>query len=779
MPYDGLRAFVHVLEREGELVRVAREVDPHLEIAEIADRTMKAGGPALLFEKVKGSRFPLLINAYGSRRRMSRALGVDDLEEHARAIAELVHTRAPKSARELAEMAGKLPSLAAAVPRRVASAACQEIVELGDDVDLDALPVLTTWPLDGGPFFTLPNVITKDPDTGARNIGMYRMQRIDRNTTAMHWQVHKTGARHFRRAKELGKRLEVAVAFGGDPALTYAATAPLPDGIDEWMFAGFLRGKPVEHVRCKTVDLEVPACADFVLEGYVDPSEPLFDEGPFGDHTGYYTPVEGFPRFHITALTRRRDAVYPATLVGPPPMEDAWLGKATERLFLPLLRMMFPEVVDMNLPVEGAFHNLVLVSIKKQYPFHASRIAHGLWGAGQMSFSKVICVVDDDVDVQDTREVAWRLLANLDPKRDISMVDGPVDQLDHGANQALWGGKMAIDGTKKWAEEGYKREWPSVCRQSDDVKARVDAIWGDLGIPLAAAAGGEGRAASASASATGAHGKPVAKLDDRGAAPAAHAEANRAMFERIAPTYDLLNKLMSFGIDRRWRDKALASLGKGGAVMGPVLDLCAGTLDLSAMLEEAFPGERIVACDFSANMLERGKDKVKRTECVVGDALALPFEDASFGAVICGFGMRNLADLRRGVREVRRVLRPGGTFVTLELFQPKLMRTRAVHRAALRAALPALGSVVAGDRDAYAYLAESMEGFVTRADYERVLREEGFEGVEATNLTLGVAAVVRATATAAAPTRARASGASGANGANGKTGTGTGARVDA
>ncbi len=744
MAYDGLRAFVETLERAAsgdaagarELVRIQREVDPFLEIAEIADRTMKAGGPALLFENVKGSRFPLLINAYGSRRRMSRALGVDDLEEHAKAIEELVHTRAPKSARELAEMAGKLPALASAIPRKVTSAACQEVVQLGDDVDLMALPVMTCWPDDGGPFFTLPNVITKDPDTGARNIGMYRMQRIDRRTTAMHWQIHKTGARHFRRAKELGKRLEVAVAFGGDPALTYAATAPLPDGIDEWMFAGFLRGKPVEHVRCKTVDLEVPACADFVLEGYVDPSEDLFPEGPFGDHTGYYTPVDAFPRFHVTAVTHRKNAIYPATLVGPPPMEDAWLGKATERLFLPLLRMIFPEVVDMNLPVEGAFHNLVLLSIKKQYPFHASRIAHGLWGSGQMSFSKVICVLDDDVDVQNTAEVAWRLLANLDPKRDISMVDGPVDQLDHGANQALYGGKMAIDGTRKWPEEGYKREWPEVARQSEGVKARVDAIWNELGIA--------GVAAAPKTSA----GLPVAKLVDRKDSPE-HANANRAMFDRIAPTYDVLNKLMSFGIDKRWRAKAIALLGKGGdRQVGPVLDLCAGTLDLSAMLEEAFPGERIVACDFSAGMLERGKDKVSRTERVVGDALALPFEDATFGSVICGFGMRNLADLRAGIREARRVLRPGGTFVTLELFAPKLLRTRAVHSAALRTALPMLGAVVARDRDAYAYLAESMAGFVTRAQYEALLAEEGFEAVTATDLTMGVAAIVKATAKA-------------------------------
>jgi 4-hydroxy-3-polyprenylbenzoate decarboxylase len=764
MAYDGLRAFVETLEREGaaggtvELVRIGREVDPHLEIAEIADRTMKAGGPALLFENVKGSRFPLLINAYGSRKRMSRALGVDDLEEHARTIEELVHTRAPKSARELADMAGRLPALASAVPRKVTSAACQEIVQLGDDVDLMALPVMTCWPNDGGPFFTLPNVITKDPDTGARNIGMYRMQRIDRRTTAMHWQIHKTGARHFRRAKELGKRLEVAVAFGGDPALTYAATAPLPDGIDEWMFAGFLRGKPVEHVRCKTVDLEVPADADFVLEGYVDPSEEMFAEGPFGDHTGYYTPVDAFPRFHVTAVTHRKDAVYPATLVGPPPMEDEWLGKATERLFLPLLRMMFPEVVDMNLPVEGAFHNLVILSIKKQYPHHASRIAHGLWGSGQMSFSKVICVVDDDVDVQNTAEVAWRLLANLDPKRDISMVDGPVDQLDHGASQALFGGKMAIDGTRKWAEEGYKREWPEVALQSEAVKARVDALWAELGIALpdatrpagAAIAAGRGRG-------------PVAKLEARKNAPE-HASENRAMFDRIAPTYDLLNKMMSFGVDRRWRAKAIAQIAERTRPVGPILDLCAGTLDLSKMLEEALPDERIVACDFSSNMLERGKDKVTRTERVVGDALALPFDDASFGAVICGFGMRNLADLRRGVREARRVLRPGGVFVTLELFAPKLLRTRALHSAALRSALPVLGAVVARDRDAYAYLAESMEGFVTREQYESLLREEGFASVAATDLTMGVAAIVSGIASERARTHAPVNGHASAGG---------------
>ncbi len=310
------------------------------------------------------------------------------------------------------------------------------------------------------------------------------MQKLGRRETAMHWQIHKTGARHFRVAREKGlRRLDVAVALGGDPAMLYAATAPLPDGIDEWMFAGFLRKRAVTTVPCKTVALEVPADADFVLEGYVDPQAEMVDEGPFGDHTGYYTPVEKFPRFHVTAITHRKEAVYPATLVGPPPMEDAWLGKATERLFLPMLRLLFPEVVDMNLPVEGAFHNLVLISIKKQYPYHAARLAHGLWGAGQMTFSKVICVVDADVDVQDVAQVAWRLLANLDPKRDLSFVEGPIDQLDHGADQALYGGKVCIDGTRKWREEGYTRAWPEPCRMSADVEARVDAMWTELGIP--------------------------------------------------------------------------------------------------------------------------------------------------------------------------------------------------------------------------------------------------------------------------------------------------------
>lgn len=475
--------FARTLEQRGELVRVRRPVDPYVEVGAVADRVMKVGGPALLFEKVGKSPFPLLINAFGSRSRMAAALSQPDLDAPAREIERLLHARPGATLGDFARLLPLLPELASIPPRRATQGRCQDVVLRGDEIDLGRLPVLTTWPKDGGPFITLPLVITRDPESGARNVGCYRMQVRGPRDTAMHWQVHKTGARHFRRARELGmKRLEVAVALGGDPALTYAATAPLPDGLDEFMLAGFLRKQAVKLVDCVSVNLEVPDDSDFVLEGYVDPSEPLCDEGPFGDHTGYYTPVTPCPVFHVTALTHRSDAVYPATIVGPPPMEDAWLGKATERIFLPMLRMLFPEIVDMNLPVEGAFHNLVLVSIKKQYPFHAARVAHGLWGAGQMMFSKVIVVFDDDVNVQNVPEVVWRALANLDPKRDLSFVEGPIDQLDHGANQALFGGKVCIDATRKWAEEGYRRDWPEVCRFSEDVTARADALLAELGI---------------------------------------------------------------------------------------------------------------------------------------------------------------------------------------------------------------------------------------------------------------------------------------------------------
>jgi 4-hydroxy-3-polyprenylbenzoate decarboxylase len=481
--YASLRSFVDRLERGGELVRIGRECDPWLEIAHIADRAMKlpGGGPALLFERVRGSRYPLVINAFGSARRMAWALGVESIDEHARALAELVGPEVPESLWDKLKMLPKLGRVAGSLPKSTrGSAPCQEVVE--HDPDLRALPILTCWPGDGGPFLTLPIVITRDPETGARNLGMYRMQLLDGRTTAMHWQAHKTGMRHFMKARARGERVPVAVVLGGDPAITYAATAPLPDGIDELILAGFLRRRAVELVPCKTIDLEVPADADFVLEGYVDPAEPLVDEGPFGDHTGYYTPRDQYPAFHVTCVTRRKDPIYPATVVGRPPMEDAWLGKATERLFLPLLRMTTPEIVDYNLPVEGVFHNMAIVAIDKQYPFHGRKIMHALWGMGQLMFTKCVIVVDKDVNIHDLAEVGWRVLNNIDPKRDVMISEGPYDVLDHASCTVGFGGKMGIDATAKWKEEGYQRQWPEVCVTSAEIAARVDRLWPELGI---------------------------------------------------------------------------------------------------------------------------------------------------------------------------------------------------------------------------------------------------------------------------------------------------------
>jgi 4-hydroxy-3-polyprenylbenzoate decarboxylase len=481
--YSSLRAFVDKLDGIGELVRIRRECDPRLEIAAIAERTMKlaGGGPALLFENVRGSRHPLAINLFGSRRRMALALGVDAVEEHARALAELLGGHVPGSLWDKLKMLPKLARVAGALPKSIGGAApCQEVVE--DILDLTQLPILTCWPDDGGPFITLPIVLTHDPDTGARNCGMYRMQLLDGKTTAMHWQAHKTGMRHFHKYKERGQRVPVAVVLGGDPALTYAATAPVPDGVDELLLAGFLRRRAVELVACKTQPIEVPADADFVLEGYVDPTEPMIDEGPFGDHTGYYTPRDKYPAFHVTCVTRRRDPIYPATVVGRPPMEDAWLGKATERLFLPLLRMMLPELVDYNLPVEGVFHNMAIVAIDKQYPWHGRKIMHALWGMGQLMFTKCVVVVDKDVNVHDVAEVAWRVLNNIDPKRDVMISDGPYDVLDHASCSVGFGGKMGVDATAKWKEEGYERGWPAVAVMSPEIDARVDRIWRELGI---------------------------------------------------------------------------------------------------------------------------------------------------------------------------------------------------------------------------------------------------------------------------------------------------------
>ena len=481
MAYSDLRDFISKLERERELVRVRQRVSAELEITEIADRIVKSGGPALLFENVEGSDVPALINHYGSMRRMSMALGVEKLDDIGAEIESLLNTEPPGGFMDKLCMLPKLARLASAFPKTVKSAPCQEVVREGDHVSLGFLPILRCWPGDGGRFITLPMVFTKDVDTGRRNVGMYRMHVYDSRTTGMHWHVHKVGARHYAEYERRNQRMEVAVALGGDPATTYAAAAPLPEDFDEMIFAGFLRKAPVEMVQCRTIDMQVPADAEIVLEGYVDPHERRL-EGPFGDHTGYYSPAEEYPVFHITCVTHRKDPIYPATIVGRPPMEDCFMGKATERIFLPLIRSQIPEIVDMNLPVEGIFHNLALVSIRKRYPMQARKVMQGLWGLGQMMFTKIIVVFDEEVNVQDMSEALWRLGSNIDPKRDITFSEGPVDALDHAAPQALFGSKMGIDATRKLPGEGHNREWPEEIRMSPEVVAKIDTIWGDLGI---------------------------------------------------------------------------------------------------------------------------------------------------------------------------------------------------------------------------------------------------------------------------------------------------------
>jgi len=484
MAYDSLRDFVGKLDAAGELKRIPVEVDPVLEITEVADREMKltggpstslrAGGKALLFEKCKGSPFPLLINAYGSTRRMAMALGVNDVEDIARELEGLLKAKPPTSFKEAIALLGTAFELRHAKPKGVSSGACKEVVRQKPDVN--TLPVQKCWPQDAGRFVCLPLVITRDPDNGSRNVGTYRMQVIDERTTFMHWQLHKTGARHWRRYMELKRRMPVAVALGGDPVYTFAATAPLPDGIDEMMFAGFLRKKSVEMVKCDTNDLEVPADCDFVLEGYVDPEEKLDLEGPFGDHTGYYTLPEPYPKFHIERITHRRDAIYPSTIVGVPPMEDFYMGTASVRIFLPVFKMNFPEIVDMALPAEGVFHNLVVVSIKKQFPYHAMKVMHGLWGMGQMMFTKIIVVVDDDVDVHNTNEVLFRLCANIDPERDMIFTKGPADVLDHATPVMGFGSKIGIDATHKLQGEANTRPWPPIIKMAEAVQKRVDEL---------------------------------------------------------------------------------------------------------------------------------------------------------------------------------------------------------------------------------------------------------------------------------------------------------------
>ncbi len=478
MTYKDLREFIEVLEKKGMLRRIKTEVSAELEITEILDRVVKSGGPALLFENVKGYRLPVFANAFGTMERMCLALGVNSPDEIGERIQKLLELEPPSGLLEGIRMLPRLAELTSFAPKHVSSGSCKEVI-LKDGFSLDEFPILKCWPGDGGRFITLPLVFTKNPSSEKQNVGMYRMQVFDSKTTGMHWHIHKHGARDY---EESGGRIEVAVAIGADPAVVYSATAPLPDNIDEMMFAGFLRKKNVELVRCETVDLFVPAHAEIILEGYVDAKERRI-EGPFGDHTGYYSLADEFPVFHITCITHRKNPIYHATVVGIPPMEDAYLGKATERIFLPLIKTQLPEIVDINLPVEAVFHNLCIVSIKKRYPGQAKKVMFALWGMGQMMFSKIIIVLDDDVNVQDMRQVMWATTTRMDPARDVTIIDNaPTDTLDHASQLPNLGSKMGIDATRKGKGEGFNREWPNVLRMDSEVKARTDRIWKELGL---------------------------------------------------------------------------------------------------------------------------------------------------------------------------------------------------------------------------------------------------------------------------------------------------------
>ncbi|MBS1717047.1 MAG: menaquinone biosynthesis decarboxylase [Armatimonadetes bacterium] len=514
MAYRDFQHFLEQLEAKGELKRIKEPLSPYLEITEVADRVMKSDGPALLIENPVGAPhrlstpdpmsavmnhpsihpdaapmgvhtygIPVAINTMGSRRRMSLALGVEDFEEHGERLRELLKPEMPKGARQLGRKLMSLLQEAKGVPpKETSNAKCQEVVMQGEDVDLTQLPILTCWPEDGGPFITLPLVFTNDPNTGKRNIGMYRIQLYDRNTTGMHWQMHKTGMRHMEEAGAKKKPIEACVVLGGDPAITFSAISPLPPGIDELLFAGFLRRERVPVVKAKTVDIMVPADAEIVLEGFVNPEERRL-EGPFGDHTGYYSLADQFPVFHVTCVTQRQKPVYPATIVGVPPMEDGWMGKAVERIFMPLIQMTVPEIVDMNLPVAACFHNVAFVSIRKKYPGHAYKVMNAIWGLGQLAFTKMVYVFDEDCDVQNLDEVLFRLGANCDPGRDVLVSKGPIDQLDHASQGMGFGGKIGFDCTHKWpGENGFHRDYPKIIRMSEDVRRHIDEMWPKLGL---------------------------------------------------------------------------------------------------------------------------------------------------------------------------------------------------------------------------------------------------------------------------------------------------------
>lgn len=482
MPAADLQTFLAELEQRGWLRRIAVEVDPVLEITEIADRVMKAGGPALLFERVRGSPWPVLINTFGSRERMCLALGCTDFAELADRVQALLKPEIPTTLMQKLRKLPELAQLGSLPPKIVRRGICQEVVHT-EDADLLALPALQCWPQDGGRYITLGAVFTKDPETGDRNVGMYRVQLFEPRLAAMHWHLHHDGARHFRRYRERGERMPLAIVLGGPAILPYAATCPLPPGVDECLFGGFLQGQALELVPGVTQpDIEVPATAEFVIEGYIDPSEPLIREGPFGDHTGFYSLADDYPRFHVTAITHRRRPIYPATIVGRPPMEDYWLGKATERIFLPLLRMIVPDILDYDLPLFGCFHNCAFVKIRKEYPYHARRVMSAIWGAGQMSLTKIIVVVDEHVDVHNQDEVLFQLCSNVDPRRDIMIVDGPLDILDHAAPACGAGSKLGIDATRKIAGEGTIRDWPDELEMTPEIKARVDQRWREYGL---------------------------------------------------------------------------------------------------------------------------------------------------------------------------------------------------------------------------------------------------------------------------------------------------------
>jgi len=492
MALDNLRDFLGALDARGELARVTHPISVDKQITEVADRCMKSpgGGPALLFEHPTlrsgaPARYPVAVNLFGSEKRMALALGVECLDEIGERIATLLNVRVPDSLLGKLAMLPQLAEVAKFPPKAIGGKPpCQELVIREQDVDLAQFPVPVCWPEDGGPYITLPGVITHDPTTGVRNVGMYRIQVIGPRELAMHWQRHKVGAAHWRAMAERGEKMSVAIALGGDPASIYAACAPLPPTIDEFLFAGFLRREPVRLAKAVTSDLEVPAEAEIVLEGYIDPREELVLEGPFGDHTGFYSLADYYPKVHVTAVTLRAQPVWPHTIVGRPPMEDYWLGHATERIFLPLLKLTLPEVVDLHMPAEGIFHNLVFVTIDKQYPGQAYKVMSGLWGQGLMSLAKVIVVLDKDVNVRDPKEAWWVALNHIDPERDVRFTMGPIDVLDHSSRGFTFGSKMGIDATRKWKEEGFTREWPNKIVMDPATKQQVDAIWKDLGIEI-------------------------------------------------------------------------------------------------------------------------------------------------------------------------------------------------------------------------------------------------------------------------------------------------------